>query len=52
MRRSVVNNFIEKYAGVFAAFALAVVTMITNSTCVCIAYQEPLPDEAKKLRKF
>lgn len=41
-----------KYAHVLAAFALLVTTVISNSTCWCIVYQEPLPENAKKLRKF
>jgi len=47
-----VKKFIEKYATVLAALALAVTTTTVNSTCICIAHQDPLPKEAKKLRKF
>lgn len=50
--RKIVDNIVEKYAGFIATFALAMATMIANSTCVCIMYQEPLPEDAKVLRRF
>ena len=41
-----------KYAHVLAALALLVTTVISNTTCCFIMHQEPLPENAKKLRKF
>lgn len=35
-----------------AAFALMVTTYVANSACSWITYQEKLPVDAKKLRKF
>lgn len=35
-----------------AALALMVATFISNTACVFIAYQEPLPESVKQLRKF
>lgn len=46
------KKFIEKYAGFLAAFALVITTMTVNSACICITHQEPLPQNAKNLRKF
>jgi cyclic lactone autoinducer peptide len=36
----------------FAALALMVTASVENSVCMWIIHQEPLPSEAKKLRKF
>lgn len=41
-----------RYAHVLAAFALIVTTLVSNSTCCFLVHQEPLPENAKKLRKF
>jgi len=46
------KKIVMKYGSFVAAFALLVTTLIENSTCVWITYQEPLPDSAKQLRKF
>jgi cyclic lactone autoinducer peptide len=46
------NNIMFRFGGVFAALALMVTASVENSTCMWIVHQEPLPDEAKKLRKF
>lgn len=46
------KKFCGKYAHVLATFALAMTTLIANSTCYYIVHQEPLPKGAKKLRKF
>lgn len=46
------KKFCGKYAHMLAAFALAVTTLISNSACYFIIHQEPLPENAKKLRKF
>ncbi len=35
-----------------AALALMITSLISNTTCVLIAYQDPMPESAKKLRKF
>ncbi len=46
------KKFCGRYAHVLAAFALVMTTLISNSACHFIIYQEPLPKSAKKLRKF
>lgn len=46
------KKFQLKNARGLAMFALVVTTMVTNSACIFIANQEPLPETAKKLRKF
>lgn len=46
------KNFMMKYSGILAAFALFVTTATANSTCICVIHQEKLPECAKKLRKF
>lgn len=35
-----------------SVIALVVTTVISNSACWFIAYQETMPEEAKKLRRF
>lgn len=46
------KKFHGNHANVVAVFAWAVAVMISNSTCWFIAYQETVPEKAKKLRKF
>ncbi|MBR2407806.1 MAG: cyclic lactone autoinducer peptide [Lachnospiraceae bacterium] len=46
------KRFCGKYAHVLAAFALVMTTLVANSTCCFLVHQEPLPETAKKLRKF
>lgn len=46
------KRFMQKYGGMLAALALVVTTVTANSTCTWITHQEPLPETAKKLRKF
>lgn len=41
-----------KLGGILAALAMAVTAIVANSSCICIAHQEPLPEKAKSLRKF
>lgn len=41
-----------KIYSMLATFALAITTYVANSACVWITYQEKLPDDAKKLRRF
>lgn len=43
---------IIKSNGFIAAIAMAVVTLMANSTCAFIAHQAEMPEGAKKLRKF
>ena len=45
-------RFQRKYAQVLAVLALGVTTVISNSACWFVVYQEPVPEQAKKLRKF
>lgn len=46
------TKFIEKYRAVIAALALLLATFAANSTCTYTLYQEEIPEQAKKLRKF
>lgn len=46
------KRFVERYAGILASLALAVTTVVANSTCTFIIHQDELPHAAKKLRKF
>lgn len=46
------KNWFKKYSGVVAAFAMVVTTLVANSTCIYIMYQDKMPESAKKLRKF
>ncbi len=46
------KKFAMKYSGVMAALALFVATTLANSTCIFYAYQDEMPETAKKLRKF
>lgn len=47
-----VKDLFKKYSGVVAAFAMVVTTLVANSTCIYIMYQDQMPESAKKLRKF
>ncbi|MBR4101848.1 MAG: cyclic lactone autoinducer peptide [Oscillospiraceae bacterium] len=46
------KNFMQKYAGIMAALALVVTTLMANSTCSYTMHQDEMPEVAKKLRKF
>ena len=46
------KKFLLKYGGFLAAFAMCFTTLTANSTCAWVTYQEELPKEAEKLRKF
>lgn len=46
------KKFCLKNAQALAVFALMVTTVVSNSTCFFLVHQEPLPDNAKKLRRF
>ena len=46
------KKFFEKYGSIVAALALVVTTLTANSTCVCYMYQDELPENARKLRRF
>lgn len=46
------KKLFRRFGGLFATLAIIVTTMNVNTACLCIMHQEPLPDEAKKLRKF
>ncbi len=41
-----------KIGNIIPALAVAVVTVMSNSTCAFIAHQAKMPEEARKLRKF
>lgn len=45
-------KFLSKYGNLLGVFALAMTTLVSNSTCHYYMYQEELPKQAKKLRKF
>lgn len=46
------KTFFAKYSGMLAALALVITTMTVNSTCTFLIYQDELPQDAYKLRKF
>ena len=45
-------RILSKYGSIIAAAALFITTLAMNSTCAFTLYQEEIPEEAKKLRKF
>ena len=49
---SALKNFIKRYGSALAAFAMMIATVTANSTCIFYAYQDEMPDSAKKLRRF
>lgn len=51
MKNKVLKLF-TKFGGLVSALALTLVTVTANSTCVWYVYQEEMPEQAKKLRKF
>lgn len=46
------KNMFMKLSGTIATFALVITTLIANSACTYIMYQDELPEGAKKLRRF
>lgn len=46
------KNFMQKYAGMMAALALVITTLVANSACMYTMHQDEMPEAAKKLRKF
>jgi cyclic lactone autoinducer peptide len=40
------------YGTQLAALAMVVATAVSNSACVFYIYQDELPEDVKKLRKF
>ena len=46
------KKFLMKYSGMLAALALVFTTLTANSACTWVTYQEALPENAKKLRRF
>lgn len=45
-------SMVTKLGGSLAVLAIAVTTLTANTTCTWLAYQEEMPEQAKKLRKF
>lgn len=46
------KTFFARYSKMLAALALVITTMTVNSTCTYLIYQDELPQDAYKLRKF
>lgn len=46
------RKFFSKYCGLLAFLAFVFTIVTANSTCVYTLYQEDMPEQAKKLRKF
>ncbi|HAG14643.1 MAG TPA: cyclic lactone autoinducer peptide [Ruminococcus sp.] len=46
------NNVTQKIGSLLAALAILFTTATMNAACNFIMYQDELPEEAKKLRKF
>lgn len=42
----------RRFGSFLAALAIMMTTLVVNSTCTILFYQDELPEEAKKLRKF
>jgi len=42
----------RKFGSILAALAIMMTTASVNAACTFIMYQDALPEEAKKLRKF
>lgn len=51
MNKKALNIFI-KLGSLVSALAFTLVTATANSSCVWYVYQEEMPEQAKKLRKF
>lgn len=45
-------NFVVKFGNILSALVFTLVTFGANSTCIWYTYQEEMPEQAKKLRKF
>lgn len=50
--KNFIRKYVIKFGGCIAALAVVATTLTANSTCVWFTYQEQLPADAKKLRKF
>lgn len=46
------KKFLEGCGRIIAILAMMITTVNANTTCTFIAYQDTLPKETKKLRKF
>lgn len=46
------EKLLEDYSGAWAAFAPVVTTLVVNSICNYLMYQNELLDSAENLRKF
>ena len=46
------RSIARKFGSLLAALAIVVTTGTMNAACTFIMYQDALPEEAKKLRKF
>ena len=51
-RKGKMIQFYGTLAAMMAAVAMTVTTLVANSTCIYLTYQEELPESAKSLRKF
>ncbi|GHU52621.1 hypothetical protein FACS1894132_02680 [Clostridia bacterium] len=47
-----INGIVFKFGGSIAALALIVTATTSNSACIWLSYQDEMPENAKKLRKF
>jgi cyclic lactone autoinducer peptide len=47
-----IAQFVTKFGGTMAAFAMVVAVLTANSTCFWLSYQPEEPDEIKQLKKF
>lgn len=46
------KKLMAKFGPMLAALALMVTTMSVNTTCSWVGYQDKVPENARKLRKF
>lgn len=47
-----IAQFVTKFGGTIAAFAVVVASLTANSACAWLSYQPEEPDEIKQLKKY
>ena len=46
-----ITQFVTKFGGTMAAFAVVVAALTANSACLWLSHQSEEPDEVKQLKK-
>lgn len=47
-----ITQFVTKFGGTMAAFAVMVAALTANSACLWLSHQPEEPDEVKQLKKY